>query len=148
MYGLWSHLNITGRLSRDNSSSLHGLDLLPTQMEPPNGTSTHDGKQFCKFMLKSIQNYRSYGSDKNLTFKCDLDLGPTCKNVSNGTSTCDREQSCQISLKSIHICRSYGPDKCGQTDGHTHRPTHIHQTVVVITMSRSPQVGSTIMFPF
>ena len=128
---------ITRTLSRDNSLSRHDLDLWPTQMEPPNGISTHDGKQFCKFMLKSIQNYRSYGSDKNLTFKCDLDLdlGPTCMNVSNGTSTHDREQSCQITLKSIHNCRSYGPDKFGWTDGHMHRRMHIHWTVVVTIVS-------------
>ena len=53
------------------------FDLGPTWKNVSSGTSTHDGKQICKLMLKSIQKFRSYGPDKNLTFKCDLDLGPT-----------------------------------------------------------------------
>ena len=119
-------------------------------MKPSNDTSTH-GEQLCKFILKSIKNGRSYGLDENLTFKYDLDLGPTRTNVSNVTSTCDGEQLCQIILKSIHNCRSYGPDKFGWTDGcteacthgHMHTRTLIHQTVVITTMSRSSQAGST-----
>ena len=97
------------------------LDLGPTWTDVSNGTSTHDGKQLCKFLLKSIQNCRSYGPDKNLTFKCDLDLGSTWMNVSNGTSTHDGEQLCQIILKSIYNCSSYGPEKI-----RTDRPTHSH----------------------
>ena len=62
----------------------------------------------CEIILKPIQNCRSYGTDKNLTFTCDLDLGPTKMNVSNGTSTHDGEQLCQIILKSIYNYRGYG----------------------------------------
>ena len=80
----------------------------------------------CKFILKSIQNCRSDGPDKNLAFMCDLDLGPTYTNVSNDTSTCDGEQMYQVILKYIHKCRSYGPDKFGRTDGRTHALTHAH----------------------
>ena len=68
------------------------INFGPTSTNVSNGTSTHDGEQLCKFILKSIQNCMSYGPDKNLTFKCDLDLGPTCTNISNGTSNHDREQ--------------------------------------------------------
>ena len=55
------------------------FDLDPTRTNVSNGTSTYDGEQLCKFkcILKSIQDCRSYGSDKNLTFKFGLDLGPT-----------------------------------------------------------------------
>ena len=65
------------------------FDLGPTCTNVSNGTSTHDGEQLYKFILKSIQNCRSYGPDKNLTFKFDLNLGPTWTNASNDTSTCD-----------------------------------------------------------
>ena len=68
--------------------------------------------------IESIWNCRSYGLDKNLTFKCDLDLGPIWTNISNCTSTYG-EQLCQIILKSIHNCRSYGPDKIGLTHAST-----------------------------
>ena len=99
------------------------------------------GEQLCKFILKSIQNCWRYGPDKYVTFKSDLDLdlGPTCAIASNDTSTRDGEQLCQIILKSIHNYKSYGLDKFGWTQGYT----HIHQTVVITTMSRSPQAGST-----
>ena len=50
------------------------FDLWPTRTKPSNGISTHDGEQLCKFILKFIQICKSYGPDKNLTFKCDLDL--------------------------------------------------------------------------
>ena len=122
------------------------LDLGPTSTNVSNGTSTYDGEQLRKFILKSIQNCSSYDPDKNLTFKCDLDLGPTWINVSNGTSTHDREQLCQIILKSIHNCRSYGPDKLGRTHAYRHVRTHIHRTVIVSTMSHSPQADSTTKF--
>ena len=55
-----------------------------------------------KSILKSIQNCRNYGPDKNMTFKRDLDL---CLPVSNGTSTSDGKQMGQIILKTIHNCR-------------------------------------------
>ena len=74
-------------------------DPEPTWTIVWNGTSTHDGEKLCTFILKSIQNCRSYGRDKNLTFKCDLNLGPTktnALNVLNGTSTCDGKQLCPI----------------------------------------------------
>ena len=35
----------TRRLSRENSTSPHDLDLWPTQMKPSNGTSNHYGEQ-------------------------------------------------------------------------------------------------------
>ena len=94
-------------LSRCMSMTLT-FDLGSNWTKVSNCTSTHDGEQLCKFTLKSIQNCRSYGLDKNLTwtnfqlahlqvmenncanpklqenstFKCDLDLGPTWPNVS------------------------------------------------------------------
>ena len=105
-------------------------------MKPSNGTSTHDGEQLYKFILKSIKIVVHNGPDKNLAFNCDLD--PTWMNGSNGTSTCHGERSRQI-VKSIHNCRSYGLDKFGRTD----RCIHIHRTIVVTTMPRSPQAGST-----
>ena len=80
-------------------------------------------------------------------FVHDLDLWPTQMNVWNGTSTHDGEQLCQIILKSINNCRSYGLDKFRWTEGRTHLLTlacmHVrtHQTVIVTTMSRSPQRG-------
>ena len=58
-------------------SSPCDLDLDPICTNVTNGTSTHDGEKVCKYILKTIQNCRSYGQDKNLTFKCDLDIGPT-----------------------------------------------------------------------
>ena len=64
-------------LSTDNLSRPHDLDLGPTRTNVANSTSTHDGKQLCKFIYESIQNFRSNGLDINLNFKCDLDLGPT-----------------------------------------------------------------------
>ena len=76
---------------------------------------------------------------------------PTQINFRNGTSTNDGEQMYQIILKSIYKCRSYGPDRInsdGQRNAHTHVLTlgwtYTHQTVIVITMSCSPQSGSTI----
>ena len=101
--------------------------------------------------IKSMHKCRSYGQDKlnlwllyHLPFKCDLDLQPTWTSVSNGTSTHQGEQLCQIILKPMHKCRSYSPDKPGQMDAHMHAQyMHIHQTEIVTTMSRSPQVGST-----
>ena len=53
------------------------FDLRPIGTNVSNDTSTHDGEQLCKFILKSIQHCISYGRDKNLTFKCDLNLEPT-----------------------------------------------------------------------
>ena len=75
-------------------SSLHDLDHWPDWINVSNGTSINDGKQLCKFILKSIQNYRSYDPDKKLTIKCDL--GPAWINVSNGTSKRDGEKWCKI----------------------------------------------------
>ena len=49
------------------------LDLGPTWTEVSNGISTHDGELY-KFILKFIQNSRSYGSDKNLTSSVTLGL--------------------------------------------------------------------------
>ena len=66
------------------------------QSKPSNGTSTHNGEQLCKFILKSIQNCTCYDPDRNLTFKSDPDLEPTSTNVSTSTSTRDGEQLCQI----------------------------------------------------
>ena len=93
-----------------------------------NGTSTPQGEQLCKIILKSIHKYRSYGPDKlnlwpfpHLTFKCDFNLQPTWTNVSNGTSTPQGEHLCQITLKSMHNTKR----------------KHIHWTEVVTTMSRS-----------
>ena len=40
------------------------LDLGATKMNVSNGTSTDDGEQLFKTILKSIQNYRSYDPDK------------------------------------------------------------------------------------
>ena len=67
-------------------------------------------------------------------------------NASYSISTHDREQLCQIILKSIHncgvcacMCVCVGPDKFGRAQAHM----HIHQTVIVPTMSRSPQAGLT-----
>ena len=82
-----------------------------------------------------MQNCRSYGPDKNLTFKYDLDLGPTSTNVSNSTSALDGEQLCQIILKSIQNCRSYGPDKFGRTDIHMHTPNCHCDNYVSLTAS-------------
>ena len=112
------------------------FDLDPTWTNVSNGTSTHDGEQLGKFLLKSIQNCMSYGLDKNLTFKCDFDLGLIWRNISNGTSTHDEEHLCQI-------IRSYGPDKFGLTDRCTHPCTNTHLNVIVTTMSRPLQAGST-----
>ena len=53
-------------------------------------------------------------------------------NPSNGTSTHENN-----SVKYIHNCRSYGPDKVGRTP--------VHRTVVVTTISRLKQAGSTNM---
>ena len=94
-------------------------------------------KIMCKFILKSIQNCRSYGQNKSLAFKWHW-LGPTWTNVSNGRSTCDGERLCQIILKSIDNFRSYGAEEFGQWM-HTmnHRRTHIHWTVIVTIMSHS-----------
>ena len=97
-------------------------------MKLSNGISTHAVEQMCKFILKSIQNCRSYSPDKNLIFKRDLDLGPTLTNISNGTSTDDGEQSCQIILKSINNCRvmvQTNSDAC----------TDILRTVIETTVS-------------
>ena len=82
-----------------------------------------------------MENCRSYGSDKNLTFKCDLDIGPT---GIIGTSTSEGERLCQIILKYIHNCRSYGQDMFGQTDAHTYTKLSLLQL-----MSRSPHAGLT-----
>jgi len=89
------------------------LDLGPTWKNISNGTSTHQGKQSCQIILKSMhKRSRQAQLMAILTFEhCDLDLGPTRKNVSNGTSPHQGEQSYQIILKSMHKCRSYGPDK-------------------------------------
>ena len=70
----------------------HGKTIYSQTEESKNCCrNTHYGEQLCQNILKSIQNCRSYGQDKNFTFKCDLDLGPTWTNISNGTSTSDRE---------------------------------------------------------
>ena len=54
----------TRGLSRGNMWSPQDFDLWPTWMKISNGTSTHDGKQFCQVSLKSIHNCRRYGPDK------------------------------------------------------------------------------------
>ena len=75
-------------------------------------------------------------------FKCDID--PTLTNVSNGTSTRDREQFCQIILKSIPFVEvMVRMNSDGRTHASTETRTHIRRTVVVTTVSRSPQAGST-----
>ena len=117
----------TRRLSRDNSSSPHDLDLWPIQMKPSNFTSTHDGEQLCKFILKSTQNCRSYGSNKNLTFRPSsviLTLGLPEQMIQMAHLHVMENYSllCQIILKSIHSCRSYGLDKFGST----HKQMHAH----------------------
>ena len=135
------------------------LTLGTTWTNVSNSTSTHEGEHLCKFILKSIQNLRSYSQEKYLTFKCDLDLGPTWTNVSNGTSTSDGEQLHQIVLKSV--------PKLWQTVAHTnartytklslwqlclahrmlacHRDNYVSLTacwlVIVTTMSCSPHAG-------
>ena len=53
----------TRRLSRDNLSSLHDLDLWPIQTKTWNGTSTCDGGHLCQIILKPIHSCRSYGPD-------------------------------------------------------------------------------------
>ena len=69
---------------------------------------------------KSANSFcRSYGLDKNLTFKYELDLDPTWTNVLYGTPKHDGKQYCQIILKSIQNCRSYGRDKFGRTHTRT-----------------------------
>ena len=51
---------------------------------------------------------------------------------------CDGEQLCQVILKSIHNSRSYCPDKFERTHGRT----NMHRTIIVTTISHSPQAGS------
>ena len=57
------HERVVQGLYEDNLSSQHNLDLSPIQMNLWNGTSTHDGEQLCKIILKSIHSCRSYGPD-------------------------------------------------------------------------------------
>ena len=90
---------------------------------------------------------RSYGPDKNLTFKCEIDLGSTWTNVSNGKSTRDGEQLCQIIICILKSIRNWSGGN--RTDGgRTHARTHIHRTVVVTTMSCLLQAGSTIKWTY
>ena len=112
------------------------LDFGPTWTNLWNGTSTHDGKQLCKLILKSIQIVGVMVQTKNVT----LTLGLPEWMFQMAHLHVVKKQLCQIILKSIHKCRSYDPDKIGRTQAHM----YILRTVTVITMSRSPQEGSTI----
>ena len=69
--------------------------------------------------------------------QCDLDLP---EHVSNGTYTHDGEQFCQIILKSIH---NFEVMVWTNSDRRMDVLTHIQRTVIVKTMSCSPQAGST-----
>ena len=64
MLELWASPNLT----------MYNLDLGPTWKNISNGTSTHDGEQLYKFILKSFENCRSYGLDKRLTFSVTLKI--------------------------------------------------------------------------
>ena len=120
------------------------FDLGPTWTNVSNGTSTHDGEQLCKFILKSIQNYRSYGPGKNLTFKCDLDLGPTDTWMFQMAHLHLTENICVKLFWNpstiVEVMVWTNSDRCT----HERRQwTHIHKTVIVTTISRSPQVDFT-----
>ena len=88
-------------------------------MKRSNGTSIHDGEKLCKFILKSIQNCRSYSLVKKFDLQANvtLTLGLP-EQIFKWKSTYDGEQLCQIILKSIHNCRSYDPDKFGRMHIH------------------------------
>ena len=62
----------------------YDLDLQPTWKNVSNGTSSPQGQQLCKIILKSMYKCTSYGLDKlniwplwPLFDPCDLDLQPT-----------------------------------------------------------------------
>ena len=81
-------------------------------------TPSHDGEQMCQMILKSHNEWHSYGQDKliyghfwPLNSKCDLDLGDIDVIISRDTPSNDGEQMCQMILKSDNERHSYGPDK-------------------------------------
>ena len=81
-------------------------------------TPSHDGEQMCQMILKSHNEWHSYGQDKliyghfwPLNSKCDLDLGDIDVIISRDTPSNDGEQMCQMILKSHYEWHSYCPDK-------------------------------------
>ena len=94
------------------------LDLGDIDVILSHDTPSNDCEQMYQVILKSHNEWHSYGPDKiiyghfwPLNSKCDLDLGDIDVILSHDTPSNDCEQMYQVILKSHNERHSYGPDK-------------------------------------
>ena len=121
----WNSSMILVLWAGSNLTFMCDLYLGSTWTNVSNGTSTHERKQFCKFVLKSIQNCRS----------CALELPEQMFQMAHLHMMENNNLLCQIILKSTHNCRSYGPDKFWRmhTLMHKHTPNYHCDNYVLLT---------------